>query len=179
MGASGSGKTTLAKQIEFLYPDMYRKAIQVTTRKKRDNEVEGKDYYFLTDDQYDDMNLNLELTAQVKEELLPHRHGTPKKELQKDKINIVVASIEGFLDSLGKVNYNDNLNVLFITDVEPEVERELREYKHEEKYNKVVLHTIGSIYPSQINIVEITHEHLKKIRNHKQAIKNFLKDNKL
>ena len=44
---SGSGKTTILKEILNIFPDIYF-SISATTRQKRENEVHGKDYYFLT-----------------------------------------------------------------------------------------------------------------------------------
>ena len=43
---SGAGKTTLSKLVLKQYPDC-QLSISVTTRPKRDNEIEGKDYFFL------------------------------------------------------------------------------------------------------------------------------------
>lgn len=48
---SGSGKTTILKEILNIFPDMYF-SISATTRQKRENEVHGKDYYFLTREEF-------------------------------------------------------------------------------------------------------------------------------
>lgn len=45
MGASGCGKTTIGKQLEEIYG--VKQLVSYTSRKKRDGEVEGKDYYFV------------------------------------------------------------------------------------------------------------------------------------
>jgi guanylate kinase len=44
---SGGGKTTIAKEILSRHKDI-EFSVSATTRKKRENEVEGKDYFFLT-----------------------------------------------------------------------------------------------------------------------------------
>jgi guanylate kinase len=44
---SGSGKTTIVKEILKNFPEL-RFSVSVTSRKKRDNETDGKDYFFLT-----------------------------------------------------------------------------------------------------------------------------------
>eukprot|EP00126_Sphaerothecum_destruens_P002018 Sdes_comp15466_c0_seq1m4369 len=46
-GVSGSGKRTLAKRIVQDYPDIFGVAIGHTTRKPRENEKNGADYYFV------------------------------------------------------------------------------------------------------------------------------------
>ena len=45
---SGGGKTTLCQQLLSVYPNLTR-AVTCTTRAPRPGEVEGVDYYFLTD----------------------------------------------------------------------------------------------------------------------------------
>ena len=138
MGPSGSGKTSLAKKLQECDPLKYKWITQVTTRPPRSNEVEGREYNFLTDNDYDHyLNLGI-LTAKVKSEFAPYRYGTPIISLVQDKINIIVASIEGFLDALCLKEEHDTYNVIFIKDVEPEIKREERNYHDEEKYNKII-----------------------------------------
>ena len=48
---SGSGKTTIAKEIMKRNP-VLGFSVSATTRTKRADEVEGKDYFFLTQDQF-------------------------------------------------------------------------------------------------------------------------------
>jgi len=53
VGASASGKTQLAK---ILYQNfVYKKCITTTTRKPRINEVDGKDYYFVSKEVFKDL----------------------------------------------------------------------------------------------------------------------------
>ena len=60
LGATCSGKTTLLKQLTELG---YKSIISYTTRPKRPNEVDGKDYHFITDDQYKEMAQKEQLVA--------------------------------------------------------------------------------------------------------------------
>lgn len=48
---SGSGKTTIAHAITRLNPSL-RFSISATTRRRREREVDGQDYYFLTKDEF-------------------------------------------------------------------------------------------------------------------------------
>lgn len=51
VGASSSGKTVLAK--EFVKQNTeYKRIITYTTRPKRENEVDGIDYYFITNERF-------------------------------------------------------------------------------------------------------------------------------
>lgn len=176
MGPSGSGKTSLAKKLELFEPEKYNWLTQTTTRPPRDNEKEGREYYFLTDEQYDNYDNIGALIAQVKDEFAPYRYGTPVAKLEEGKTNIIVASIEGFLDAVTKVDKSDKVNVLFIKDVEPEVERAERNYHDEEKYNKIVLKKVKQIFHGNYNIIEITHENLKEIRNNKDLLLEFMEE---
>jgi len=77
---SGAGKTTLAKAL--LESDSKIKlSISVTTRPKRENEVNGKDYHFITNEEYDKMlkqNMLLEHA-----EVFGYYYGTPRKGTEK------------------------------------------------------------------------------------------------
>jgi guanylate kinase len=45
-GVAAGGKDSLREEIETLYPDLLFKLVTGTSRKPREDEVEGKDYYF-------------------------------------------------------------------------------------------------------------------------------------
>jgi guanylate kinase len=49
---SGAGKTTIVKHLLDKYPEKLAFSVSATTRKKRRNETDGKDYYFLSKDQF-------------------------------------------------------------------------------------------------------------------------------
>lgn len=48
---SGSGKTTIVRNILKQFPELIF-SISTTTRKRRDNEVDGKDYFFISEDEF-------------------------------------------------------------------------------------------------------------------------------
>lgn len=48
---SGTGKTTIVKRILKEFPDLVF-SVSATTRKKRENETDGTDYFFLTEDEF-------------------------------------------------------------------------------------------------------------------------------
>jgi guanylate kinase len=74
-GFSGSGKGTLMKELLDRYPN-YALSISCTTRKPRPGEVDGRDYYFVTEDRFKEMI--------EKDELVEHAcycgkyYGTPR-----------------------------------------------------------------------------------------------------
>lgn len=48
---SGSGKTTILKQIFERFPNLFGFSVSATNRSAREGEVDGRDYYFLSDNQ--------------------------------------------------------------------------------------------------------------------------------
>ena len=52
-GFSGVGKGTLMKELLKAYPDQYVLSVSVTTRKPREGEVDGVNYYFKTQEEFD------------------------------------------------------------------------------------------------------------------------------
>lgn len=74
-GTSGSGKNTIIDRVVEAYPDVWV-STSMTTRDPRPGEVEGKDYYFVSDDEFDrvrDADGFLEWF-----EVYGHRSGTPR-----------------------------------------------------------------------------------------------------
>lgn len=168
MGGSGCGKTTLAMNLDANAPDKFHRVLQVTTRPKRENEVEMKDYEFLSDDEYDKVK---DLLFETVEFQMPQgRYGARKSELVNDKWNVVVVSIEGFLSAVKSLQPTDTavlINIL-LDDV-LDVSRDGRDPLAEEKINKGVLKSLR--YDNQIIVngrkvfyTELSLSTLKRIR---------------
>ena len=51
---SGAGKTTLTKKIQQKYQS-FKISVSLTTRKPRSNEVEGVDYYFVSQKKFEEL----------------------------------------------------------------------------------------------------------------------------
>ena len=85
---SGTGKTTLVKLLSE--NKNYHISISHTTRKPRDNEISGKDYYFVNDRQFNDLISKNEFLEYAK--VFNHFYGTTKTpviENLKKKNNVV------------------------------------------------------------------------------------------
>lgn len=54
-GFSGAGKGTIMKHLLQSHPDDYSLSISATTRKMRDGEKEGREYFFKTQKEFDQM----------------------------------------------------------------------------------------------------------------------------
>ncbi len=86
---SGAGKTTLTKKIQEKYQN-FRSSISHTTRKPRKNEVDGVDYIFVNNTQFEKLIKKNEFYEYAK--IFNNYYGTSKKavkELQKKNFNIL------------------------------------------------------------------------------------------
>ena len=54
-GPSGSGKSTMLKRLFDEYPDRFGFSVSHTTRSPRDGEQNGRDYYFVTKEEFLDL----------------------------------------------------------------------------------------------------------------------------
>lgn len=73
---SGAGKTTIANKLLDIIPNL-EVSISVTTRPMRPGETDGRDYFFLTRERYQEMVRTNELLEHA--EVFGHGYGTPKQ----------------------------------------------------------------------------------------------------
>jgi guanylate kinase len=93
-GPSGSGKTTIVHHLMKVFPSM-RFSISATTRPRRDNEVHGRDYFFLTESDFRSRLGNGDFLES--EEVYPGRfYGTLKEEVDRilDDGNIALFDVD-------------------------------------------------------------------------------------
>lgn len=130
-GFSGSGKDTLLQEIKEQtkdYEDNYLDIISCTSRTKRINEIEGKDYFFKSYSEMQELDSKNQLIS--KRDYLTKVNGKKEiwsygilKENIKDNQNyVVVLDIEGLIDLK---NIYGNRVISFFLDV-PEEVREKR-----------------------------------------------------
>ncbi|MEX1211471.1 MAG: guanylate kinase [Balneolaceae bacterium] len=91
---SGSGKSTLAKRLRDMYPSL-QFSISATTRKPREGELDGRDYHFLSPDQFEERLRNGEF-IEWEEVYNGTRYGTLRSaiENQRDKGYHVLLDID-------------------------------------------------------------------------------------
>jgi guanylate kinase len=122
-GPSGSGKTTIVKYLLDNVPGLAF-SVSATTRKIRANEVDGKDYYFLS---IDDFRKKIENNEFLEWEQVYENgyYGTLKSEIIRISLNGKTAVFD--IDVEGGMNikrqFTDNLLDVFVS---PPNEEELR-----------------------------------------------------
>ncbi|MCX7861927.1 MAG: guanylate kinase [Bacteroidales bacterium] len=112
---SGAGKTTLVQYILEKFPQM-EFSISATSRKPRPNEMEGKDYYFITQEEFKKRIENNEFVEW--EEVYPGCfYGTLRSELEriwnKGKIVLFDVDVKGGINL--KRIFKDNALSVFIS----------------------------------------------------------------
>lgn len=76
-GPSGGGKSSIIKEIMKKIPNLVL-SISVTTREKREGEIDGKDYYFISEEKFREMVAQDALYEYVDSDFGP-KYGTPKR----------------------------------------------------------------------------------------------------
>ena len=76
-GPSGVGKSSLVHALREMYPELWF-SVSATTRAQRPGEVEGVDYHFVSDAEFDRMIADDELLEWAEIHGGTHRSGTPR-----------------------------------------------------------------------------------------------------
>jgi guanylate kinase len=79
---SGAGKTTIVKHILQQFSDQLEFSISVCTRARRTNEINGKDYYFISSEEFK-QKIKLHEFAEWEEVYQGQFYGTLKSELER------------------------------------------------------------------------------------------------
>ncbi len=132
---SGAGKTTICKKL-IQEVDSIDLSVSVTTRKKRKNEIEGEDYFFRNNSQFDIMLKNSEFLENAN--VFGFAYGTLKSE--------VITKIEKGIDVIVDIDWqgtrqiqkhipNDIVKVFILPPSIKELENRLGKRASEDKKN--------------------------------------------
>jgi len=80
-GPSGVGKGTLLERLRERHPKLYF-SISVTTRSPRPDEIDGKDYYFVSRNDFEQLVANSELLEWA--EFAGNYYGTPREPVERE-----------------------------------------------------------------------------------------------
>ena len=150
MGKAGAGKDALLKECLLLHPTHLHEIISCTTRPPREGEVEGVNYYYLTDEEFMERLADDRLLEAT--EFRKWHYGTSIEALDANKINIGVFNPAGvrILQSL------QNVSVLPIyVDANDKI-RMLRQLKREE--NPDVTEIVRRFTTDENDFADILHD---------------------
>tara|TARA_B100001057_G_scaffold473839_1_gene538757 strand:+ start:167 stop:766 length:600 start_codon:yes stop_codon:yes gene_type:complete len=179
---SGAGKTTITKKIQQKYRS-FKISVSHTTRKPRPNEVDGVDYYFVSQDKFEDYIKKNKFYEYAK--IFDNYYGTSKQSVdQMIKKNDIIFDIDW--QGTQQLSKFKNLNMIKIYLVPPsknelkkrlikrnqdspiEVERRFKAYDqditHWEDYDYVIINeNLENCYRQIENIISL----------HKNNLPNF------
>ncbi len=184
VGPSGVGKGTVLKKV-FEDLDNLVFSVSVTTRKKREGEVEGKNYFFKTKEEFKEMIAKNELIEWA--EFVGNFYGTPKKyiedRVQEGKDIILEIEVEG-AKQIKQILPNalfiflapPSIEVLYKRlkerSTEPEekilarVEKSKQELKEINRFENLIINEEGKIEETAQSIIQTIQAH----RQNKQAL---------
>ena len=197
-GFSGCGKGTIVKEL-LNTSDNYEISISATTRKIRDGEIDGKSYFFVSKEKFENMISNNEFLEYAC--YVDNYYGTPKKyvfeELEKGKNVILEIEVQGALQV--KKIYNEALLIFILPpsakalydrlkrrntetddDIKNRLSRSLEELTYINKYDLVVINDnlnecvkkINSVVENNLTIDDKEKEIIKyTINQYKEDVK--------
>ncbi len=123
-GPSGVGKTTITHRVEEHFGAVF--SVSMTTRPKTGDDVEGRDYYFVTPDEFRRRRDAGELLEWA--EVFGHCYGTPcapvEKHLKEGKVVILEIDVQGAIQV--RLNMPDVFAIFVDPPSEDELLRRLR-----------------------------------------------------
>ncbi|MBS4027270.1 MAG: guanylate kinase [Ignavibacteriales bacterium] len=133
---SGSGKTTIARAILQRHPEFVF-SISATTRKKRPNEIDGKDYFFLSQESFKKKITENEFIEN--EEIYGDYYGSLKKQvdeaLHHGQNMVFDIDVKGALAI--KKTYPENAVLIFVVPPTVEILRERLQKRNTEEHEKL------------------------------------------
>ena len=161
IGEAGTGKDYFVNKLTKKYKKLFHKIVSYTTRPRRDNEIEGQDYYFTTTEHFQEMIDNkqiLEYTC-----FNDWYYGTHIDEFAKNKINIGVFDPTG-VRNLINAGYDVKVFKLSTSDKE----RILRQLNRE---NDPDINEIFRRYKADlVDFEKLDFEYLVLLNNDKQDL---------
>ncbi len=180
-GPSGVGKSTLCSMVQETYPENFSFAVSATTRPKRGLEVDGIDYYFLSEDEFK-KNIKEDAFIEWEEVYAGRYYGTLKSEITRiselGKVTLLDIDVLGALNI--KRKYGDEAHIVFVKpeslsvlrqrledrgsdsedDIAVRVERFEKELSFENEFDSVIINYTGKLKEAQLNVINIVEEYI-------------------
>lgn len=132
-GPSGSGKSTVVDRLIAESPVPLIKMISATTRPRRENEIDGQDYYFLTNEEFTRQRDNGEFVEFEEVHSAGYWYGTLKSELNRatgpDEAAFLEIDVKGALKVMEQ--FPDATTIFLKTPSEDVFEQRLRDRRTE------------------------------------------------
>jgi guanylate kinase len=135
---SGGGKTTLVNEVVSAFPGEVFRVITCTTRAPRKGEIDGKDYFFLTEEEFERKSKNCEFLESTR--TYDHAYGILKssiEDLKKKGSLFLVIDVKGAKTVMDAI---DTISIFVEPPTLKELERRIRGRMQddEEELNKTL-----------------------------------------
>lgn len=127
-GPTGSGETTITNEIIARFPKRASRLVTATTRPPRDEEVNGRDYYFLSKDEFKQATLDGRIPEYTYTENRDTYYGSYMPDLEEKLVKGQVVLIN--VDIVGAKYYKnrfDSVNIFVVPENLEALERRIRE----------------------------------------------------
>lgn len=175
---SGSGKTTIVKHILTSFPDCSF-SVSATTRQRRDHEVHGKDYYFLSQETFR-LWLTYDAFAEWEEVYPGQFYGTLKSEIDRLHENgrhvLFDVDVKGAM-SIKRLYPKETLTVFVKVPSMEELERRLRARgtdSEEQLQRRLAKAAYELQFESEFDVVLINDVLAHALREAEDIVRNFL-----
>tara|TARA_X000000368_G_C23000050_1_gene698547 strand:- start:73 stop:693 length:621 start_codon:yes stop_codon:yes gene_type:complete len=188
---SGAGKSSLIKEIILQSAGTIQLSVSATTRTPRDGEVHGKDYFFISDKEFNDLKKKESFVEYAN--VYGHQYGTLKSFVEEKTSNhidvILDIDVQGF--DLIKDSVKNSISIFIIPPSLVELEKRLKlrgldsddvikkrlmnaktELKYAKLYDYVVLNDKFNKVLCELESIIFGKDH----ENNKQVNLNLLKD---
>lgn len=136
IGKSASGKDTIFQEILKTNKNV-KAAISTTTRNMRSNETQGKEYYFVTNDIFNEMLVNEEFIEQRCYQVTDGstwKYGLSYKSINTEDNYICIVDWKGYCDLKRALGEEVTIGIYIVADIKERLNRSLsRESLKEEK----------------------------------------------
>jgi guanylate kinase len=182
-GPSGSGKTTIVHHLLEVIPDL-EFSVSATSRKKRPDETDGKDYFFITAKKFREKIIKNEF-VEWEEVYVNQYYGTLKSEIE--RILNLGRNVVFDVDVRGGINIKkqygkDALAIFVMPPSLKELEKRLRARltEDEDSFRKRIGKAREEIgFSDQFDVVLVNDELNNTMRNSVNLVNNFLKNKEL
>ena len=119
IGPSGVGKDTIMTMFIKKYPNLITKCVSNTTRQKREGEIEGKNYYYISKEKFSELESNNELIGIFKH--YDNCYGLSKRVLKNTLTNKKIVYLDFNITTAEKTAKDADLDINYIALLPPNI----------------------------------------------------------
>lgn len=119
IGPSGVGKDTIISKLKKKYPNLIIKCVSNTTRAKRDGEIEGINYYYISKEKFAELESKNELFGKFKN--YDNCYGVSKTVLNNTLTNNKIVYFDLNIETAEKISKDGDLDFNYIAFLPPNI----------------------------------------------------------